>query len=57
MPVDRLVPAREPDVVVTIGRIELRAVVEPAAPARGGRAGSAATSLDEYLRRGAKGRT
>jgi hypothetical protein len=57
LPLDRVDPPREPDVVVTIGRIELRTVAEQPAPARPARTGASRPSLDEYLRRGAKGRT
>lgn len=57
MSTDRPAPSREPDVIVTIGRVELRAVVESAPSARPARGSAAATSLDDYLRRGAKGRT
>lgn len=54
LPLERAAP-REPDIVVTIGRIELRGVVEPAPPARGSASGPGRGTLDQYLRRGAKG--
>jgi hypothetical protein len=45
----------EPTIQVTIGRVEVRAVVQPAGAAGKERSTSVVMSLDEYLRRRARG--
>jgi hypothetical protein len=59
-PNDRLSSARDapaPDVHIHIGRIELTALPEPAAPRRPSKAAKTPMSLDEYLKRRGGGAT